>query len=590
MELYITFGIIGIGIFLFIREYFTIDTTSLLIMALFIVSGVLDPQEGFSGFIHPATVTLGCMFVISAAIFKTGIIDGLGLRIIRLARIHYLIALLVFCIVTAVLSAFINNAAVVAVMIPLALLTGKETNIPPSRLLIPIAFAASFGGACSLLGTSTNILISSYAEQSGLKGFGVFEFSVPALLLVGVGMIYLLLIAPILLPKRKTKEAFQAIGSTSENYTVEIRLEKGNPDVPKEFEQTRLFIDLKVGLVAIVRSNETLLDLKTVLLENDILKITTDAASLLRLKSMKYYTIRGLKPTTQDMASESEEHKMYEVLVPFGSALSGKSLRELGFRDVYGATVVGVRHRDETAQKQLADVKIREGDLLLIHASADQIATLVEEKLILLLQSHTGKRINYKKAIPAVLIATGVVIAAALNLTSILMSSMIGCLLLIMTSILKPNEAYDAVEWKVIFMLAGVLSMGSALEKTGGSEWISSLIFEGVGNLDHRITLSLVFGITVLSTNILSSKAAAALMTPIVISLAHAMSVSERPFLVAVMFACAFTFMTPVATPQNTMVYAPGNYRFSDFLKVGTPLNVIIWICASFVIPLFFPF
>jgi len=170
------------------------------------------------------------------------------------------------------------------------------------------------------------------------------------------------------------------------------------------------------------------------------------------------------------------------------------------------------------------------------------------------------------------------------------MSGMIGCLLLVTTSLLKPEEAYQAIDWKVIFMMAGVLSMGQAVEKTGGSHVISQFIFDTMGSLDARITLSLVFLVTFLSTNVLSSRASAALMAPIVISLASAMQVSERPFLVAVMFACAFTFMTPMCNPTNTMVYAPGNYKFNDYLKVGTPLNIIIWIAASFIIPLFFPF
>lgn len=197
---------------------------------------------------------------------------------------------------------------------------------------------------------------------------------------------------------------------------------------------------------------------------------------------------------------------------------------------------------------------------------------------------------DYKKAIPALLIVIGVVSAAALNITSILISAMIGSLLLITLTILKPQEAYEAIEWKVIFMMAGVLSMGKALEKTGGSEIISQYIFESLGGLDPRWTLSLIFLITFLSTNVLSSKAAAALMTPIVISLAGAMQVSERPFLIGVMFACSLTFMTPVSYPVNTMVYAPGNYRFRDFLKFGTPLNFIVWVAASFLIPIFFPF
>ena len=206
MELYITIGIIAIGIFLFIKDYFSIDTTSILIMALFIVSGVLNPEEGFSGFNHPATLTLGCMFVVSAGVFNSGLINGLSASIVKIARIHYLIALVVFCLISALFSAFVNDAAVVAILIPLALSVCRDTQIAPSKLLIPISFAALFGGTCTLIGTSTNILVSSISEKSGLEPFGMFEFSLPALCLLGIGLVYLFVIAPFLLPKRISDE------------------------------------------------------------------------------------------------------------------------------------------------------------------------------------------------------------------------------------------------------------------------------------------------------------------------------------------------------------------------------------------------
>ena len=278
------------------------------------------------------------------------------------------------------------------------------------------------------------------------------------------------------------------------------------------------------------------------------------------------------------------------MMIPYGSELAGRSIKQLNFRSTYYASVLAIRHRKETITEDVSQVVLKEGDMMLLFASEKAISLLTQEKLIVTLSEYQGRRVNYKKAIPALLIVIGVVSAAAFNITSILISAMIGSLLLVTLTILKPQEAYEAIEWKVIFMIAGVLSMGKALEKTGGSDIISMYIYESLGNLDPRWTLSLIFLFTFLSTNVLSSKAAAALMTPIVISLAGAMQVSEKPFLIGVMFACSLTFMTPVSYPVNTMVYAPGNYRFRDFLKFGTPLNFIIWIAASFVIPIFFPF
>ena len=586
MELYITIAIIGIGIFLFVKDYFSIDTTSILIMALFIVSGVLNPEEGFSGFNHPATITLGCMFVVSAAVFKSGLIDGLSSTIVKVAKIHYLIALIVFCLISALFSAFVNDSAVVAILIPMALSVCRDAKIAPSKLLIPISFAALFGGTCTLIGTSTNILVSSIAEKSGLEPFGMFEFSLPALCLMGIGFIYLFVIAPFILPKRNNENEKEI---TLEQYTAEIILSKGNKDINKTILKSALSQRFAANIVSIVRNGSivSIFNRDTILSENDVLKIVISPIKLNELKSDSTYKLSGDK---QMQTENGHSKKLYETLIPIGSSLAGTNLKKASFRNRYNCSVLAIRHRNEVVQENISEINLREGDLLMIYATEDEISELVNQKVVIVLSEHQEKKINYRKAIPALIIAVGVVSAAAFGITSILMSSMIGCLLLVTTSTIKPKEAYDSIEWKVIFMLAGVLSMGTALEKTGGAEIISSFVFTQLGDFDPRITLSLIFLITFLSTNVLSSKATAALMAPIVLSLSAAMQISEKPFLIAVMFACSLTFMTPVSYPTNTMVYSPGNYKFNDFLKVGTPLNILIWIAASFIIPYFFPF
>ncbi len=603
MELYLTLGIIAIGIFLFVKEFFSIDTTSLLIMAMFIVSGVLSPEEGFSGFIHPATLTLGCMFVISAAIFKSGIIDGLSNKIIKLAKIHYIVALMVFTFVTGLFSAFVNDTAVVAIMIPMALLVCKETGINPSKLLIPISFAACFGGACTLVGTGTNILISSYAQKSGLAEFNMFELTPLALILAAIGFLYMFIIAPMLLPKRNKNNDTTLI-QQAEKYMAEIILTDSCPDINKKLIETKLVVDYKIQLLTVIRGTTRIRDCSSefVLKKNDILNVVISPENLINLKDTKGYSIQGdklreneakeidISPTESTKDIPDNQRKIYEVLIPVGSRLASKSLKQLRFRDVYRSSVLAIRQRNEMIMQNLSELKLKEGDMLLIYSTEKDIARLTAQHAVFMLSNYEKQKVNYKKAIPALLIAIGVIGAASLNITSILMSAMIGCLLLITTSILKPQEAYEAINWKVIFMIAGVLSMGNALESSGGSTLISGYIFDIMGDLDKRITVGLVFLITFLSTNIISGKATAGLMTPIVISLASALQVSERPLLIAVMLACALTFMTPIANPTNTMVYAPGKYKFNDYLKVGTPLNIIIWIAATFLIPLFFPF
>ncbi|MGB7395904.1 MAG: SLC13 family permease [Pricia sp.] len=587
IDLILTFCIIGIGVFLFVKDYFSIDTTSILIMALFIVAGVLSPEEGFAGFNHPATLTLGCIFVVSGGIFNSGLLDGLSHRIVKLAKIHYSVALVTFCLLSGVFSAFINDTAVVALLLPIALTVCRETGISPGKLLMPISFAALFGGTCTLIGTSTNILVSSYAKKFGLEEFGMFEFSGAAICLLLVGFAYLFFVGPFLLPKSKENEH---LTKKAEEYITELEVTKDSPDNNRSVVKSTLVQNFDVRILFIVRNGvlNHQIGPETILLEGDILKVIVPPAGFNRLLNAKGYRVVGDKRKETDQ--KDDNYRLYEIILPFGSTLTGSSLLTLKFSQKYNLSVLAIRQRNEIIMDKLAKVALREGDMLLVLGKQETIDRLESQKLIVTLSEYEKKRINYKKAVPAVLIGIGVILVAALNWTSILISAMVGALLMILTGVLKPNEAYKAVEWKVIFMMAGVLSMGAALEKTGGAELIAQFIETNLGQYDARITLSIIYLVSFVSTNLISSKATAALMAPVVISLAAAMDVSYRPFLVAVMFACSLTFMTPMSYPTNTMVYAPGNYKFNDFLRFGTPLNLITWVAASFVIPYFFPF
>ena len=414
----------------------------------------------------------------------------------------------------------------------------------------------------------------------------MFEFSLPALCLFTIGMTYLLIASPLLLPKRKS--AKNSLKKQAEKYIAEIELVENNPDIDKKIGNSSLNQDFSAQVLMLKRKHHRVYEIneETILRKDDVLKVMINPQHLAKLKQNATYKLDG----DEQLIHDDADKKIYEVMIPYGSSLSGKSLQQLNFRNIYYASVLAIRHRKEMITREVSKIILREGDMLLLYTSDESLKKLVSKKLVVTLSKYKAKKFDLKKAIPTLLILIGVILAAALNITSILISALVGALLIVTTTILKPKEAYEAIEWKVIFMMAGVLSMGAALEKTGGSDLISELIYDSMGSFDPRITLSLIFLVTFLSTNVLSSKAAAALMTPIVISLAAAMQVNSKPFLIAVMFACSLTFMTPVSYPTNTMVYAPGNYKFKDYLKIGTPLNFIIWVAASFIIPLFFPF
>jgi di/tricarboxylate transporter len=586
----ITLIIILVGVYLFVREYFSIDTTSIIIMALFIVSGILTPEEGFSGFNNPATITVGSMFVLSAGVFKTGILNGVGKVLMRAGKLHSLLGLGSMMLMAAFLSAFINDTAVVALLMPIVIQVAKDSGLPAGRLLMPLSFSALLGGVCTLIGTSTNLLVSGIIIKSGLEPLGMFEFSQAGLWIMAAGFLYLLSIGLWLIPGRQTTESEKLSGAINE-YITEIILTAEAKDANCPINKSALSLSFQARILRITRQGGGSFDAfpETILLAGDVLRIMISPENLQKLRKEKGYLIVN-EHRWRSSELETKEDKLIEALIPSGSDFASRSLRQLNFRHFYNAIVLAIRRREGVMVENFSEIPLREGDLLLLLTPPRVMERMQRRNKLISISEYQHQHFTYHKAIPAVLIVAGVVLAAAFNITSITISAVVGALVMVLLNIIKPEEAYGAIEWKVIFMLAGVLSMGTALEKTGGAALLAEGIQELMEGYPPRIVLSFVFLLTFLATNFLSNNATAALMAPIAINIAQSMELSERPFIIAVMFAASLSFITPLGYQTNTMIYAPGNYRFSDYLKVGTPLNLLIWLLASFLIPVYFPF
>lgn len=586
LPFYLTVIIIAVGIFLFVKEYFTIDVTAILIMAMFIVSGILAPEEGFAGFTNPATITVACMFVLSFGLFRSGVLDPVIMVLVRLGRWHFLSALVALMIFAAALSAFINDTAVVALLMPAAIRLAERTGVPPGKLLMPLSFAALLGGVCTLIGTSTNILVSGIAEQMGYAPLGMFEFAPAAIWLTLAGIAYLLTMGLFLLPARPPKD--NVTSPTAEFFTI-VRLGAGCRAINRKLGRSFLVSDLSAEILSIRRRSgvvEMDVDESLVLREGDELTLAVRRDQLRELRTMP-----GVRMLTEHGGPVPKGGlRLFEVVIPNGSRLTGSGLTSWTLLKELEHGVVGLRRNARNRNADPNDLLLAEGDILLVANTRRSLFHLIREDVLTIIEEFEMKKVERYKAFMAVLVMAGVIGFTYTGSAPIVLTAMIGVLALLVTRVITPEEAYSSVEWKVIFLLAGVLSMGAALQKTGGDQMIASGLAQALGDGSPRLALGVLFLITFVSTNLMSNNATAALMTPIALQLATAMSVSERPFMIGVMFASSLAFMTPMGYQTNSMVYLPGNYRFNDYLRVGTPLNLIVWIVAMIVIPLYFPF
>jgi di/tricarboxylate transporter len=591
LEIIITLGIIAIAIFLFVRETFSIDTVSIMVMVLFMVTGILSPEEGFSGFNNSATITVGAMFVLSAAIFKSGVLNNITLLLVKSAKTNYYLLLVIIMSITGLLSAFINDTAVVAMFMPVVLKVARDSGIAPSRLLMPLSFGSLMGGVCTLVGTSTNILVSGIAANHGLEPFGMFELSKAGIWFLVAGILYMVSVGSWLLPKRHGGKNL-AEDYEMDNYIAEVNLLEAFSTKPISINKSSFVQDNDLDILKIIRNNKSYQPTPDFVLHvGDVLKLRCNIETLKELESSKKVEVVQSGQSILKEEADKEEMRLIEVMINPDSRYSGKSISKLRLRQAFSnAPVLAIRSRNEIIHEKITEVSLKTGDILLLRVNDEQYETINENRNFFIISETKTENFELKKAVPIIAIVALAIVSAAAGWLPIVLSASMATLLLIVLRFISPEEAYNSIQWKVIFMLAGVLSMGLALEKTGAAAILGNLITDSLGQFGPRIIVSAFFFITFMATNVMSNNASAALLAPIAIVTAESMGISARPLLMAVTFAASLSFMTPMGYQTNTMIYGPGNYRFVDYIKIGTPLNIILWIIASFTIPYFFPF
>ncbi len=588
-EALLVIAVLLAAVVLFVTEALRSDLVALVVLGVLLLSGVLTPAEGFAGFANPATITVAAMFVLSAGLERTGAVAVLGARLVSIGHRSPALALAVMMLGTALVSAFINNTAAVAVLLPSVLHLARETRTSPSKLLIPLSYASLFGGVCTLIGTSTTILVSALAEQAGERPIGMFEMAPLGLLFFVIGTAYMLTVGRRLLPDRGAAADLAEEFDISE-YVLEVRLGRDAPSVGRRLEDAPLVLEHDIDVLALTRG-ETSIDLPrpgTVLREGDVLRVRGDLEVLRRLEARRGVELRPRREWHDATLAEGDAALVEAVVAP-SSVLEGRTLEEIGFRNRFGGTVLAIRHHDRLVHTGIADTPLEGGDALLVEVSTQRLPALRASREFVVVSEHGPLAPRPRRALRALAVVAGMVASAALGVVPIVVAAVGAAVLLVLLRCLTLEEAYGALEPRVIVLLGGILPLGTALERTGLASLAASALVESAGLLGPVAVIAVLYALTSGLTEVMSNNATAVLMVPLALGVAATLAVDPRPLLLAVAFGASASFMTPVGYQTNTLVYGPGAYRFADYLRVGTPLNLIFWALASLLIPVLWP-
>ncbi|NCR16073.1 MAG: SLC13 family permease [Microcystis aeruginosa LL13-03] len=590
----LTLTVLVVALVAFVAEWLPVDLTALCVAIVLILLGLVTPEEGIAGFSNSATVTVMAMFVLSAGITRTGVIQVIRDRLLVWGGKNPHQQVFVLGALVGPISAFINNTAVVAIFLPIVEDWCKKQKISPSKLLIPLSYATVLAGMITVVGTSTNILASGISAKLGYGEFSLFQFTALGVVTFLAGLIYLTIFAPKLLPDRKSSTGeFLEDDYGSKVYLSEVIISPRSNLIGQTLSQSGLQRKFNFDVLELIRNkvhlSQPLAD--KVLNAGDILIVHSSREELLKIKDERGLEIfADVKFQKEDIESAitTGEEKLAEVLILSNSRLIGTTLKDLKFRQRYNATVLAIRRGSELLQGRLGKIPLKFGDLLLVQGPKQSFIGLQTTRELLVLEEKEIESLRQDKGIIALMITLLVIIIAAFDIQPILVTSLVGVVLMVITGCLKPGEVYGSIRWDIIFLLAGLIPLGTAMDNSGTTKWLADNLVAIGGNLSGFWILVFFYLITSVLTEILSNNAAVVLMIPVAVEVAKTLGLNPLAFMYAVTFAASNSYLTPIGYQTNTMVYAPGGYKFLDFTRLGAPLNLILTILTPSLIVLFY--
>jgi di/tricarboxylate transporter len=591
-----------LALILFSREKIPLQSSSLIVLIGLAVGFEMFPFQVngdtfravafFHGFGHEALVAVCALMIAAQGLVRTGALEPVGRALARFWKINPSLSMLLALLISALISAFINNVPVVVLFLPILISVSLRTGVSASSVLLPMGFATLLGGMATTIGTSTNLLVVSVAADMGLTRMGMFDFIVPALMAGSVGIIYLWLLAPRIIPDRKV-----SLADTSPRvFSAHLAILEGSPVQGKTLAEAEEKTDGAMDVISVERGVDNFMfpHPNMVLKEGDHLVIRDTPDRLKEFEKVLRGTLYPVdsedEPIDEDHPLKAEDQQIAEIVVIEGSVLQGSTLSKLRFAEHYGLITLAL-HRTgrhlETTHTEIGDIRLRAGDILLVQGPREQIASIKRGKEMLVLDATSDLPFT-RKAPTALLIMAGIVVTAALGILPIAISALCGVLLMLLTGCLGWRDASNALSTQVILIVAASLALGVALLTTGAADYLAQLFVGVTGSTSTHFAISGLMLLMAVLTNIVSNNATAVIGTPIAISIASQMGQPPEPFVLAVLFGANLSYATPMAYKTNLLVMNAGEYTFNDFLRVGVPLMLIMWISLSFLLPILY--
>jgi di/tricarboxylate transporter len=584
----LTLGIIIVAIVLFATEKLRVDVIAMLVLITLALTGLVTGADVFAGFSSPAVITVWAVYIVAGGLFRTGVADYLGRQITNLAGTSEPRLIAVIMLTCGFMSAFMNNIGAVAMLLPAVAGISRQSKIPLSRLLIPLSFASLMGGNMTLIGTPPNVLAASILSERGLDSFSFFDFTPMGSIVFLTGVLFMVFIGRHLLPMRQVSEA-QLSARELRQYVSEVRILPQSPLAGLSLLEARLGADYDLSVLGIVRDGrlDQALDRGTVVQSGDLLIVEGAVEKLMGLREQLGLAIEAEEKF--ELIQDDEDAHIFEAVLAPRSPLINTTLRRVEFRERYGFTAMAIWRQGEVITERLRDVRLRFGDVLLLKGPVHRQPALQAGNEFLVLEALQIEEPRRKKGPVAVGILALVLLLATFGGLHISLAMVIGAMLMVLSRCLTMDEAYQSIEWRSIFLIAGMLPLGVAMETTGTARLLATTMVEIAGAWGPLAILAGIYILASLVTEPMSNAAATVLIVPISIDIALALGANPQPFVLATVIGASTSFLTPVGHQANVLVLGPGGYRFFDYTRVGLPLNILIFAVTMVFLPMLWP-